>query len=517
MTKKPTYEELEERIRELEAIALDYQRVRGSLKDSEERYRMLAEFTYDWETWRGADGKYLYVSPSCERITGYTPDEFLQDPWLIEKIAHPEDKNLITRHFRRQFGERALSHVDFRIVTREGEEKWISHYCQPVYGRDGTWLGRRCSNRDFTERKRAEEDLRESEAHYRAIVEAFDGFIYICSKDYRIEYMNPSFIERTGYDATGRLCYEALHDRDAVCPWCVNEKVFKGETVRWEVLSPKDNRWLYTVNTPIYHIDGRISKQAMILDITERRRTDEALRKSTERIKLFSYSISHDLKNPAIGIYGLTKRLYKNYSNVLDEKGKDYCEQILKAARHISELVAQINAYISGSEAPPVIETVLLGDIVQMIRQEFHGELSLRRINWLETENLPEINADRLALLRVLRNLVDNALKYGGAALSEIRINYKDAEGFHILSVTDDGAMIREEDFERILRPFYRYRTARGVEGSGLGLAIVKQLTEQHGGKFWLSCDGTKRKTFHVSISKSISTEKDPPSGDDRD
>ncbi len=121
---------------------------------------------------------------------------------------------------------------------------------------------------------------RESESRYRVIVEAFDGLIYICSPDYRVEFMNPRLIERTGYDGTGEYCYKVLHERDSVCPWCVNERVFRGETVRWEVQSSKDHRWYYAVDTPIYHSDGRVSKQAMIQDITEFKQTEEALRQT---------------------------------------------------------------------------------------------------------------------------------------------------------------------------------------------------------------------------------------------
>lgn len=126
----------------------------------------------------------------------------------------------------------------------------------------------------------ADADVYEINERLRAMIEAFDGLIYVCSRDYHIEYMNDKLIERTGFDATGEACYKALHERDSICPWCVNERVFNGETVRWEVQSPKDGRWFYVVNTPIYHLDGSISKQAMILDITERKRAEIALEKS---------------------------------------------------------------------------------------------------------------------------------------------------------------------------------------------------------------------------------------------
>jgi PAS domain S-box-containing protein len=126
---------------------------------------------------------------------------------------------------------------------------------------------------------------RESKSRYRVIVEAFDGLIYTCSPDYRVEFMNPRLIERTGYDGTGEYCYKVLHERNSICPWCVNDRVFQGETVRWEVQSPKDNRWYYEVSTPIYHSDGRVSKQAMIQDITGLKQTEEALRQANAELE----------------------------------------------------------------------------------------------------------------------------------------------------------------------------------------------------------------------------------------
>ncbi len=135
-------------------------------------------------------------------------------------------------------------------------------------------------------------EAHETNERLRAMIEAFDGLIYVCSRDYRIEYMNTKLIERTGFDATGEACFKILHGRDSICPWCVNERVFRGETVRWEVQSPKDDRWFYVVNTPIYHLDGSISKQAMILDITERKQAEIALGKSEQKYRILVESSS---------------------------------------------------------------------------------------------------------------------------------------------------------------------------------------------------------------------------------
>jgi PAS domain S-box-containing protein len=125
----------------------------------------------------------------------------------------------------------------------------------------------------------------EAEATSKAMIEAFDGLIYVCSTDYEVEFMNERFIQRTGHDPTGEKCYQAIHHLNDVCPWCVNNAVQNGETVRWEVQSPKDNRWYYVVNTPIRHRDGTVSKMAVIQDVTQRKLDEEALRRSKDELE----------------------------------------------------------------------------------------------------------------------------------------------------------------------------------------------------------------------------------------
>ena len=130
-----------------------------SLRESEEQFRTVADFTYDWEYWIAPDGRYLYVSPSCERITGYNSDEFLNDPGLLEKIVHPDDQSTFVTHLRKTEQREGAFDLDFRIITRDGKERWINHVCQPVYGSDGGYLGQRASNRDISKQKLMQEEL----------------------------------------------------------------------------------------------------------------------------------------------------------------------------------------------------------------------------------------------------------------------------------------------------------------------------------------------------------------------
>ena len=154
------------RVREYQSVGRDItDRVNAEkeLRRSEQRFRLVADFTYDWEYWIAPDGNYIYVSPSCERLTGYHPDDFMRDAGLFEKIIHPDDRALIGEHFNEDLRCRGAKSLDFRIRSRDGKKRWIAHVCQPVYDDNGQFAGRRASNRDITDRKLAEESLHEAQ------------------------------------------------------------------------------------------------------------------------------------------------------------------------------------------------------------------------------------------------------------------------------------------------------------------------------------------------------------------
>lgn len=235
-----------------------------------------------------------------------------------------------------------------------------------------------------------------------------------------------------------------------------------------------------------------------------RTRAEEEILRSSEQMKVFAYSVSHDLKNPALGVYGLTSLLRRRYGEALAPEGRVLCDQILRGSEQIAALVEQINLFITTKESPLTIEKVKLGGLFHLVQEEFAASLNIRQIAWNVPESLPEVNADRLALLRVMRNLVDNALKYGGEELSEIRLRYLDLADFHVLSVYDDGVGIEEEASKRIFGLFKRSETAKGVTGTGLGLAIVKEIAEQHQGKVWVEPGPDRGTTFFFSLSKRL-------------
>lgn len=143
-------------------IAPVFRAMKGSeeqLAGSALKFRTVADFTHDWEYWIAPDGSLNYVSPSCERITGYRAEEFHADAGLLTRILHEEDRGRLGNCLS-QPDSREVCSLDFRILTRSGELCWIGHQSRPVFDGDGRWIGRRVSNRDITRRIETEDRLR---------------------------------------------------------------------------------------------------------------------------------------------------------------------------------------------------------------------------------------------------------------------------------------------------------------------------------------------------------------------
>jgi len=142
-----------------EKLQNKYEERGAELKESQINYRIIANYTYDWEWWKNIDGTFRYVSPACERITGYRANQFIEYPFLLEQIIIPEDRALWNRHHKAFHEDIGYRELQFRIKRADGEVRWIEHACQPVFTEENELLGLRASNRDITERKKAEMEI----------------------------------------------------------------------------------------------------------------------------------------------------------------------------------------------------------------------------------------------------------------------------------------------------------------------------------------------------------------------
>lgn len=148
----------EEKSAALEIMIRDLRESRAQAEESERKFRTLADFTNDMEYWTGPDDRIIYMSPSCERLTGYSQSDFAAHHELFETIVHPDDRPLLAMH---ALGAALVEPhcVDLRIITRQGETRWFAHTCQAIFAEDGQWLGLRGSNRDISKRKAAEDQI----------------------------------------------------------------------------------------------------------------------------------------------------------------------------------------------------------------------------------------------------------------------------------------------------------------------------------------------------------------------
>jgi len=130
------------------------------LKHSEGKFKSMAEFSVDWDVWYGLDGQAIYITPSCEEISGYPRELFYQDPDFFISIVHPDDLDIFMGHRDAHYVKSTPpAEVTFRIIRKDGEVRWIWHKCQAVYSDEGIWQGRRTTNRDVTAQKQVEEQL----------------------------------------------------------------------------------------------------------------------------------------------------------------------------------------------------------------------------------------------------------------------------------------------------------------------------------------------------------------------
>ena len=226
MTKKELVQEgkaLRKALDEAEAAIGHLRQEAAMACKAAQKYRIIADNTYDWEFWLGPDAQFIYSSPSSERVCGYLAEEFEADPTLFYRMIHHEDLARVSEHMNRKKFEAGLAEIEFRIVRRDGVERWVAMAFQPVYDGDSRFLGTRCSNRDITQRKLAEGEREKLIGELRsalARVRMLSGLLPICASCKKIRddkgYWNQ--IETYIRD------HSEAHFSHGICPECARKE-----------------------------------------------------------------------------------------------------------------------------------------------------------------------------------------------------------------------------------------------------------------------------------------------------
>lgn len=348
----------------------------------------------------------------------------------------------------------------------------------------------------------------EALAKDEAILSAFHGVMYVCSSTYEIEFVNERGLQRTGYDPVGEKCYRGIHGLENVCPWCVADRVFLGETVSQEVLSPKDNRWYHSVDTPFHHPGGRLSKMAMLYDITERKLAEAEREKLIAELKsknadmeMFNHAVSHDLKSPIITIRGLLKWIERDAvggNNV--DRLKTNLNLVTNAATRLEHLVGDLLELSRIGIVCNRLDNVAFGDLASEAAQLVSGSIAEAGVRVEIAPDLPTIRGHRSRLLQALQNLVENAVKFMGTqSHPKIEIGARTEDTGTVFFVRDNGIGIDPHNQARIFDLFTKLD--EDARGTGLGLAVVKRIVEIHGGRIWVESQGHgKGSTFCFTL-----------------
>lgn len=272
------------------------------LRESEIKYRIVADNTYAWEFWIDQEGRFAYVSPSCERITGYAAEEFVRDPSLFTRIIHPDDLPYVSRHLTCIKDKSTVCDMEYRIIRADGEIQWLGHECQPVFDSHGRFLGKRGSNRKITKRKQAESALLQAEAKYHGLFEATTGGIIMIDRNGLIVEANSAATAILGISpetVRGRSArdprWHAIHEDGSAFPDDDHPSMITLRTgcpVRNVVMGlfrPESGRycWILINAEPIIGPGSGEVEAAVItfIDITARKEAEDALRINEERFR----------------------------------------------------------------------------------------------------------------------------------------------------------------------------------------------------------------------------------------
>lgn len=480
----------------------------AELAREEEKFHTVADYTYDWEYWEGPGRELIYMSLSCDRVTGYSQSEFMADPALLQRIIHPDDQPLMAGH-RHDTQDEQEAAVDFRIVRRDGEVRWIAHGCRSVFGRGGKFMGRRASNRDVTERKQSENEIRQAYAYNRSLIDASLDPLVTIGPDGKITDVNSATETVTGR-ARGELIGTefSAYFSDPDKARAGYRQVFSEGKVRdyeLEIRHADGHLTPVLYNAATYRDDdGKvIGVFAAARDISERKRAEAAvhqlngeleqrvvlrtaqLEAANKELQEFSYSISHDLRTPLRAIAGFAQILADEHSRGLDSEGLRLLDVVRTNTVRMGQLIDELLEFLQVSQRSMEFRPVDMAQLAQEVFAELQAAVPERQLR-LELKDPPPLCGDRGMMRRLLKNLLSNAIKFTrprAAAIIEVG-GSRDGDEKHYY-VKDNGVGFDMRYVNKLFKVFEHAHPAGQFEGSGTGLAMARRIVGRHGGRIW--------------------------------
>ena len=503
MTEKPTYEELEKRVRGLEQAISEQKLVKEMFRLSQERYRILAEQSLQGiALLRGNPPVLIYVNPKWVEIFGYSPDEALSmGPQEIWQMVHPDDREMVRqRNHDQMMGKPVVPIYEFRIIRKDGSIRWVEVYANKI--EEGDDPSSQAVYVDITERKQAEEALALERTFVDAIFNSIPGMLYLYDADANLVRWNKKHELMTGYssDELSKMHLMDWYKGDTESQKAVTEglkrTMEKGFGDAEANLQKKDGTILpsYFTASPLT-IDGKQYFTGIGIDITERRRA--------EKEKLMTHRIAAEQEKHAL-VGRIAGKMAHDFNNILgiimgntelslldckDARIKKTLELIYEQTQRGKNLTKNLVAFAKDQE--PKQEFFRITDkidlVVNLLKKDLEGIELIKE----DKTGIPDLLADPGMIEHALVNLIQNSIH----ALSMVEypriiIRTYSRDNQICFEIEDNGCGISKEHLENIYEPSFTLKGSRdltgsykiGIKGTGYGMSNVKKYIEQHKG-----------------------------------
>jgi len=449
------------------------QRAEIALGESEERYRRITEGLTDYlYTVRVRHGMAVGTmhSAACFAVTGYTAEEFAADPYLWIRMVFPEDRNRVISHFSGVLSGDHVPPIEHRIVRKDGQVRWMRDTSVLQVDSIGNLVSYDGVIKDITERKLVEDALKERERSYRTLSENLIGIVYRIHvrEKCHMQFFNNMLMTLTGYKeeelTQGTICsIDTLiveKDRQRIMAE-VNAAIKENRnfSVEYSIIH-KDgtSRFFIERGQPVFDNDGLLSIDGIIHDMTDHKRTEEALHQANNKLTMLNSITRHDILNQLTVVLGYLK-LSKD-----DVKDPVILKYILKEEQAAEAIQWQIeftkNYQDIGTQASDwqILSATINSAIRQLKPQDIEINVAVNRV---------EVFSDPL-MEKVFYNLMENSLRHG-VSVTRMDFSFKETENGLILTYSDNGVGIITDDKNKLFKKGFGKHT-------GLGLFLSKEI-----------------------------------------